>query len=228
MIPPLDLNLSTRPFRNNTLPWLGLLLGVTVLGLMTWWNVTTYLSYNEQYRALREELGSYDSQMANLGMRENRAEMGIRQHDTGLLQIQADRANDVIQLKAFSWTRLFNRLEKVLPYEVKMSTVRPMFRLGTRRSETAAAEEAGIPIQVEGIAKTLDAFHDFQRNLLDDPYFDRIAPEQRSRMQGSEEQLFKIRFHYYPEESPASMREAAEEAGEMAGSDPGDGPEEEG
>jgi Tfp pilus assembly protein PilN len=212
MIPSLDLNLATRPFRNNTLPWTGLVLGVLLLGAMTYWNVTTYLGYSERHREMSAELGTYDDQMDDLRNREIRADQGRRAHDVASLRIQADKANDVIGLKAFSWTRLFNRMEQVLPYEVRMSSIRPMFRLGSRRSETASEEIDGIPIVVEGVAKTYEAFLDFERQLLDDPHFDRVEPESNVEKEESKEQIFKIRFFYYPE-AASEAEPAVEEEG---------------
>jgi hypothetical protein len=44
------------------------------------------------------------------------------------LTIGADKANEVIGWKSFSWTRLFNLLEEVLPHEVQMVSIRPVFR----------------------------------------------------------------------------------------------------
>ena len=44
MLQPLDLNLGTRPFRNNTLIWTFLFLGLALVLWMSWWNYTTWKS----------------------------------------------------------------------------------------------------------------------------------------------------------------------------------------
>jgi len=44
-VQPLDLNLATRPFHNNTLHWLGYGLGAVLVIVMTFFNVDAYVDY---------------------------------------------------------------------------------------------------------------------------------------------------------------------------------------
>ena len=50
----IDLNLSTRPFKNDTLVWVGLVVGALVLGLASWWNVTRWSEHRTLLADLRE------------------------------------------------------------------------------------------------------------------------------------------------------------------------------
>ncbi len=215
---PLDLNLSSRPFRNNTWVWAGLLLGISLVGLASWWNYSIWNDESEQLAALRKDVQGIDSKMADLGRREVVARKGVRSHDLELLASQALKANDVIMLKAFSWTRLFNRLEKIQPYDVRMKAIRPVFRLGKKhlqgRKEAVAGrlESQSVLVTVEGSAKSLKAFLELETALMEDPWFDRVEPERYSRSKNGETQ-FSLRFHYYPNKKPEP--EGAKEAGEV-------------
>ncbi len=207
----LDLNLATRPFRNNTLPWSGAIVGLAAVVALTAWNVSTYRRHARELADLQGKLGSYESRMAALDARERAAQRGIEAFDLKALEAQTSRANDVIALKAFSWTRLFNRLEEVLPYDVRMTTIRPALSIGGRSQETfvSNAEAGAVPVEVDGAAKTLDAFFEFEGALLMDPHFDRVEPERQDRAE-NEEIVFALRFLYYPEgNAPGDAQGAA-------------------
>ena len=220
MLQPLDLNLGTRPFRNNTLIWTGLGLGLLLVAWLSWWNYTTWQSESDALLSLRSDVNSIESQLMDLTRREMASNKKIKAHDLTLLSSQAAKANDVIMLKAFSWTRLFNRLESIQPYEVRMQAVRPVFRLGKKRGrgmgESDAAgrlEDQSVMVTVDGTAKNLKAFLEFETALLEDPWFDRVEPERYSTIESGETQ-FSLRFHYYPTklaEEPAADPEAGGE-----------------
>jgi hypothetical protein len=228
MLTPLDLNLATRPFRNNVVPWVGLLLGVVLVGSLTYWNVSRFVEYGGMLGDLRQTLQTYDQQMDDLDSRDIRARQGIKTHDIGVLEVQSEKANDVIQLKAFSWTRLFNQLESVMPLEVRMQSVHPMFRFGDRTRTRVELEGEGVPVTVEGVARTRPALWEFQGNLLKDPHFDRIEPEW-DLPSDKKEIIFKLRFRYYPYTEEEAAGEATTEeaaATEDAAGTPGKGTEE--
>ena len=43
------------------------------------------------------------------------------------LTVQSLKANEVIEWKAFSWTRLFNLMEQIQPWDIRMTSIRPIF-----------------------------------------------------------------------------------------------------
>jgi hypothetical protein len=53
-------------------------------------------------------------------------------------------------------------------------------------------------VSVEGIAKTLDAFLEFERALIFNPNFDRVEPHRFNRTDSGEVN-FDLRFLYFPE-----------------------------
>lgn len=231
--PVLDLNLASRPFRNNTLLWVGFGLGLAAVLALTVWNVRTYRGIQSDLAQLRGDMEAYDGRMQDLRERNRRAKNGIENHDLDLLQVQAMKANSVIELKAFSWTTLFNRLEEILPYNVKMQRVRPMFRVGREsRSDRPSieAEERAIPVMIDGRAQDLDAFFDLQTALLASPYFERVEPQRQAAVDNEVE--FALQFVYYPNRStepepepePAG-EDAADEVEAGADDEPGPAPD---
>jgi Tfp pilus assembly protein PilN len=224
---PLELNVASRPFRNNTPIWTaqGILLA-GVIGFSAW-NAHTAVTATRKLNALQADLGSVERQLADLDRREDEAVKGIRVFDPKTLQFQADKANDIILRRGLSWTQLFNTLEKVVPYEVRMTAVRPIY--GTRQAASGGSKdglfEGTVPVDVEGKAQSFEAFLEFERALIVDPHFAGVEPIRNEQPQGSSEVTFQLRFLYDPDgrlsgEHPTiphvldAARKAAEEGGE--------------
>jgi len=223
----LELNVASRPFRNNTPIWAahGILLFCVVA--FSVWNAHTAITAKQKLDALQADLGSVERQLGELDRREESAIKGIRVFDPKTLQFQADKANDIILRRGLSWTRLFNTLEQVVPYEVRMTAVRPIY--GARQAAGGGSRgtvfEGTVPVDVEGRAQSFESFLEFERALIIDSHFANVEPIRSDSPPGSSEVTFQLRFLYDPDgrlagEHPAiphvldAARKAAEEGGE--------------
>ena len=189
----LDLNLASRPFKNNTLLWGVYGLAVLLLVVFTTWNVRTYRRHAGWLKDLRVQNSVWDLEQRDLEQRGRLAVSAVGRYDLKALFLQSNKANDVIRWKGFSWTRLFNRLEAVQPWEVRMISVIPLFhgqRGRSARLPTAETERSSVA--VEGVAKDLRAFLELERALLLDPHFDRVEPERFDTTQNTGETAFQI------------------------------------
>jgi hypothetical protein len=195
----LDLNLASRPFKNNTLLWVGYTLAVIALAAFTAWNVIAWREHVAKLADLQDTVQSIESRMLDLDRREAAANDGIKGHDLEALELRSAKANEVIAWKAFSWTRLFNRMEIIQPYDVRMTSIRPLFRPGIRRGRRVAQENGrkSIAVAVEGVAKDFDAFWEMQNALLSDDHFGQVDPERLNRSE-RREIIFQLSFQYYP------------------------------
>lgn len=231
----LDLNLATRPFKNNTLLWIGLGLAVAGLAIVTTLNIRTYREHEVLLGSLRAEVDQIDDEFDALEARSVDAEEKIESFDIEGLAIRAEKANEVIRWKAFSWTRLFNLLQDVQPNDVQMASIRPVFRLeGLDRDARLADKTESVPVSVEGLAKDLRSFLELERALIRDPHFSRIDPERYDIDDKSGETFFSLRFLYdpnavveEPEPEPAEQEPGAAEGG-PEGAEGGEKPAEDG
>jgi hypothetical protein len=222
------LNLASRPFRNNTLPWLAFTVTAAVLAVLTVSNVRSYREHRVLADDLRGNMSSAAAEFAELAQRESAANRGIARYPVDRLRVRAGKANDAIRWKAFSWTRLFNQLQHVLPWDVQLTAIRPVFRDPRRRKADATLPETSVPVYVEGVAKTLEDFTEFERALFEDPHFDRVEPDGYEKDEVTDETLFRLRFLYDPEpEAPGETAPAAPEAAEATEGEavPSPGPE---
>lgn len=200
----LDLNLAERPFRNNILLWVAY--GAAIVGLLTFssLSVAGYVKHKKLLSELNSKVDSIDAQTRDLAERDAGARAAIKKHDLEALTLQADKANEVIEGKAFSWTRLFNLLAEIQPYNVRMTSIRPIFRVeggGPRVHEAVAAMVDGrsVPVSIDAVAKTYADMLEMQSALIEDPHFGRLEMERLFRAQNNREYIFQLNFLYFPD-----------------------------
>ena len=66
-----ELNLASRPFKNDTILWVGLLSSVLLLVWWTWWNVQTYRDHGALLASLQASNISMSARFADLDRRDN-------------------------------------------------------------------------------------------------------------------------------------------------------------
>ena len=75
MMNSLDLNLASRPIRNNTLLWVGHgTLAVLLIGFSAW-NTSTYVHHRAELKLLGNERDSFESRMADFDRRDTEAQV---------------------------------------------------------------------------------------------------------------------------------------------------------
>jgi type IV pilus assembly protein PilN len=121
----LDINLATRPYEDAREFWSRWGLGVGLLGLLTLvllgWAISGWTSAGRD----RHNIAQLQQQIA--GREKERADAQT------VLDLPANRStrdqsqflNGLIQRKAFSWTRVFEDLERVMPQNLHVVSLRP-------------------------------------------------------------------------------------------------------
>jgi len=219
-VQPLDLNLSSRPFRNNVPLWVGYSIVVTLLLLSTVWNVRTYTGNAAKIDDLQQRTVSLDGQNQELRQRERKAQMGIGRYDVEALRAQAEKANEIIAWKAFSWTRLFNLVAEMMPHDVKMTSIRPIFQIRAgAASQDGAGFAEGVPVAIDAMAKRHEDMLELQNALFEHENFGRVEMQRFSTLDNSEI-VFQLRFLYYPGVGFEDGEELTVAEGELAESEP--------
>jgi len=121
----LDINLASQPYEDARQFWTRWGTGVGVVGLLTLFLVTLTVSgwFNARrdHRAISErkaQIAERDRIRANAEEFLNRAENRSTRDESQFL-------NDLIERKAFSWTRVLENLEKVMPTRVHLISISP-------------------------------------------------------------------------------------------------------
>ncbi len=121
----LDINLATRPYEDAREFWARWGLGVGLLGVLTLvllgWALRGWTNAGRDRHSigqLQEQIGERDTERAQaqafLDM--------VANHST---RDQSQFVNGLIQRKAFSWTRVFEDLERVIPPNLHVVSLRP-------------------------------------------------------------------------------------------------------
>jgi len=182
-----QLNLATRPFRNEQLPALAIALAFAVLGVVTLKHAlvvrkllpgqTSGLA--RQVQDLEDERGRLMVEAGRL--RGPRAEPAAVARWTALAEL--------VDRRAFSWSGLFRVLEETLPAGVRITSILP--KIDRRRAVT---------VDLSVVTRTNEDFLELLRLLEERPEFENVLPRDRS---GEAEQTFHLNMEYRPELAPS-------------------------
>lgn len=121
----IDINLASQPYQDSRRFWttwgagLGLL-GVTTV-LLLFFTVTGFMRGahdREQMSKLRSEIAKYDQERSD-------SEAILNQPQNRVMREESRFLNELFQQKAFSWTRVFEDLERVMPAHLHVLSIRP-------------------------------------------------------------------------------------------------------
>lgn len=127
-----QLNLSNRPFRNRTLPWLISALALVISAFAAFFIFVEYRKVSAQTGGVKAETAETAKQIKELTDKS----VQIRENLTAEQQILLRSAHTLVDRKRFSWSRLFADVENVLPRDVIVSnvTVRDVYRSADKMS----------------------------------------------------------------------------------------------
>lgn len=120
-----DINLATRPYidaRSFYARWATLLVPLAVVALvLAGMAMRSLIGSREVARKVREE----QARIAKLDENRARAEAVMNRPENRDTRDQSRFLNDLIARKAFSWTQVFEELERVMPDRVRVLAIHP-------------------------------------------------------------------------------------------------------
>jgi type IV pilus assembly protein PilN len=121
----ININLATHPYEDSSRFWTYWGTGLALLGLATAMLVflaaTSFMNASKdraQMSKLQTEIAAYDQD-------KGRAEAILNQPQNRTLRDRSRFLNDLFQRKAFSWTRVFEDLERVMPARLHVVSIHP-------------------------------------------------------------------------------------------------------
>jgi len=121
----LDINLATRPYEDAREFWLRWGLGVGLLGVFTLvllsWAVRGWTEAGRD----RHDIARLQAQIAERDRERAKAQAYLDMAVNRSTRDQSQFLNGLIQRKAFSWTRVFEDLERVMPPNLHVVSLRP-------------------------------------------------------------------------------------------------------
>jgi len=154
------INLASRPYEDaglfyrrwGTALLLSLLLTLALIVL----SVRHYKNSQEEWTSAR----SAEARLAELRKEEAQAQQILAEPQNRGTRDQSQFLNEAIQRKSFSWTRLMEDLEKIMPPGVRVTSIAPMMDQHNRFH---------LKLQVEGESR--DGAVQLLRNMEKSPHF---------------------------------------------------------
>jgi type IV pilus assembly protein PilN len=121
----LDLNLATRPYEDAGVFWTrwgAAMAGLALLTLaLVGWTVHSWLDAGRD----RQAIAQLESQIQERDTERAKAQAYLEMAANRSTRDQSQFLNALIQRKAFSWTRVFEDLERVMPSQLHVVSLRP-------------------------------------------------------------------------------------------------------
>lgn len=121
----IDINLATRPYEDARQFWLrwGAVLGALSILTLALLAITASGWYNA--RLDRKKINDLKAQIAERDKERANAEAVLAQPQNRVIRDKSQYLNFLIARKAFSWTKAFEDLEKVMPTRLHLVSIKP-------------------------------------------------------------------------------------------------------
>jgi type IV pilus assembly protein PilN len=193
-------NLSTRPFYNLAAvrTWL-MIAGVVVL-VATAFNISQVLRYSNSNTELVTRAQNDEASAAELRRNAQKMRTSVDVAQVDAVSVDARQANQLIDRRTFSWTELFNRFERTLPDDVRITAVHP-----------AVDKDRRIVLTVNVLAREVDDVNQFMESLDKTNAFEELhSRQERLSEEGQIESVLEM--VYRPQVNPAEARPASDTA----------------
>ncbi|HKC01050.1 MAG TPA: hypothetical protein VKD23_19865 [Terriglobales bacterium] len=121
----LDINLATRPYEDAREFWVRWGLGVGLLGVLTLALLGLAVRGWTNAGRDRQNIAQLQSQITERDRERATAQAFLEMSVNRSTRDQSQFLNGLIQRKAFSWTRVFEDLERVMPVNLHVVSLRP-------------------------------------------------------------------------------------------------------
>jgi hypothetical protein len=118
------INLATEPFRRDRPMLAGAAAIAILLSLLLIFQVFTIVSGHRQAADIRVAIERENAQLRSIAAQQAKLNATLRKPENAEVLERSLFLNTLIDRKAISWTKIFADLEKVMPYNVRLVSVR--------------------------------------------------------------------------------------------------------
>ena len=118
------INVASEPFRRDRPMLVALSAGCIVLALLLIFEIGTIMSQRREAADTRVAIDRVNAQLRVVGNEQSKLDATLRRPENAEVLERSLFLNTLIERKAISWTRIFADLEKVMPYNLRLVSVR--------------------------------------------------------------------------------------------------------
>jgi type IV pilus assembly protein PilN len=191
----LDINLASQPYEDARQFWMRWGTAVIALGLLTLVLLAADITGWVNARRDRAALAQKRAMIAERDRIRANAERVLSLPENRSTRDQSQFLNELIERKAFSWTRVLENLEKVMPPRVHLISINP---------QLDEDNQLGLKMTVAGDSR--DRAIELARRMEESRRFSQtdIVSERSERSGTGETEMFDIVAYYIPETLSAS------------------------
>ena len=186
----LDINLASHPYEDAKEFWRRWGMGLVLMGIVT----ITLLGFTlwKWHKAAndRAKINSLQHDIAALDAKVAHSEAVLNRPENRTLRERSNYLNNLFQQKAFSWTKVFEDLERVMPPRLHVVSIRPEMN-----------KENQLEIKLTVAGESRDRAIDLVRKMEDSQHFQQTHISQESSGRGSQnagdDVQFEISALYY-------------------------------
>src|SRR5512138_662286 len=146
-MPRITINLSSEPFRRDR-PMIAasITVGLILTGLLVML-VTLAVLERGTAAATRQSIAQLERRIGQLNQEQKDMEAALRRPENAEVLDQVLFINSLLYRKGISWTRIFSDLESVMPYNVRLVSIRP--QVGVRNDvllEMMVGSQSQLPV----------------------------------------------------------------------------------
>jgi len=186
----LDINLASQPYEDAKQFWLRWGTAVGAVGLLTLVLIALTITGFLNARRDRATMAEKRAMIADRDHRRAEAEEFLNRQENRNTRDMSTLLNDLIERKAFSWTRVLENLEKVMPPRVHLVSIHP---------ELNEDNQLGLKMLVAGDSR--DRAIELVRRMEDSRRFAQtyILREDHNMSPNGDSEQFEIAAFYIPE-----------------------------
>jgi Tfp pilus assembly protein PilN len=152
---PLHLNLASQPYRDYRPVYAVVVVMSLLIAVLMLNNVDTYYRYKTETKTTRATIDKLQTQAEQEKALATAADNQLRSFNLTALGNETQFINARLAERAFSWSELLDRLEKVLPNDVRLQSVTPTFdKDGLVHLSMTCVTKTG-----EGLTATINRFN---------------------------------------------------------------------
>ena len=125
---PLHLNLASQPYRDYRPVYAVVVVMSLLIAVLMLNNVDTYYRYKTETKTTRATIARLESQAEQEKARAQTADNQLKSFNLAALGNETHFINARLAERAFSWSELLDRLEDVLPKDVRINNISPSFQ----------------------------------------------------------------------------------------------------
>lgn len=118
------INLASEPFRRDRPMLVGFIAAVVLLTLVLIYQVIAIVSERNQAADIRIAIDHENARLRAIAAQQAKLNATLRKPENAEVLERSLFLNTLIERKAISWTKIFGDLEKVMPYDVRLVSVR--------------------------------------------------------------------------------------------------------